>query len=123
MIKEYNKTNCLSLEDLQVWKSWCESLSNQTLIMPKPVRRKKPKKINQTIDLHGLTLQQAYDLTKTTVEACVANKTKMLTVITGKSGQISREFLYWLQSIKNIKRIDPIVDKSKQIGSYKIVFK
>lgn len=70
-----------------------------------------------TIDLHGLTLNQAYDLTKSTI---LNTNYKKIKVITGSSGEIKRQFIFWMENqdiSKYIKEVTPINN-----GSY-FIFK
>jgi len=48
-----------------------------------------------TIDLHGLTLTQAYELVLNTM---INKHHKQITVITGASGEIKRQFEFWLDN-------------------------
>ncbi len=57
---------------------------------PKPVVEVVPR----TLDLHGMTVQQAYEATMEFVNQSDGK----INIITGKSGQINREFPRWLES-------------------------
>ena len=58
------------------------------------------------LDLHGFTLEEAYnEFTDFIYEAYTQNITKV-EVITGKSGQIRKEFQYWSETSHQIRYIE-----------------
>lgn len=62
-------------------------------------KKKIPYKVSARLDLHNLTIQSAYDKTKQFLESCRFNGHKYVRVITGKSGEIYREFPFWIESL------------------------
>lgn len=58
---------------------------------PRLVARKEP----DSIDLHGYTIQGAHTATDRAIERALRMGRPSLTVITGKSGEICREFPEW----------------------------
>jgi DNA-nicking Smr family endonuclease len=57
-----------------------------------------PTKEVLTYDLHGMTVQQAFDHT---IKLCARGyecNMSQITIVTGKSGQIRREFEAWLEN-------------------------
>lgn len=65
---------------------------------------KRPKKKNikprlNKIDLHGLTIQKAYEYFRETAEIYSNCGITTFEVITGKSGQIRKEFPIWLEAL------------------------
>ncbi|MAH07784.1 hypothetical protein CMI38_06060 [Candidatus Pacearchaeota archaeon] len=54
------------------------------------------------MDLHGLTVQNAYNEFNRAVNDCRSKGIKKLHVITGK-GQIQKEFIHWCGSNPKIK--------------------
>lgn len=85
-----------------------------------PVRynvfRLTDQKSKITIDLHGLTLNQAYEL----VFKTLSNKQhKQITVITGASGEIKRQFEFWLENptLKQLHKRHNLIN----VGSYLIL--
>tara|TARA_Y100000310_G_scaffold343777_1_gene452973 strand:+ start:1569 stop:1784 length:216 start_codon:yes stop_codon:yes gene_type:complete len=65
------------------------------------------------MDLHGLTVQDAYNEFNRAVDECRSKEIKKLKVITGK-GQINYEFPGWCDSNPKIKNYTLNPDK----GSY-----
>lgn len=63
----------------------------------KPVFTTTPREV-LTYDLHGMTVQQAFDHTVKLVERAYEYGLPQITVITGKSGQIRREFESWIDN-------------------------
>lgn len=53
-----------------------------------------------TIDLHEMTVQEAYLLT---IDFLRTTSLREVTIITGKSGVIRREFLDWLTQARNVR--------------------
>ena len=59
------------------------------------------------LDLHGFTLEDAYqEFTDFIFEAYQGSVSKV-EVITGKSGQIRKEFPHWAESSHQIRYIEP----------------
>ncbi len=71
---------------------------------PKPVVPSQPT----TLDLHGMTLQEAHRATLDFIAGSGSHK--KLTIITGKSGQIRQEFERWLEGIAKIHSVKPKCD-------------
>ncbi len=62
------------------------------------MRGAKSVKVDYRIDLHGFTLEQAYSCCSSRLEELFGNGCKSVEVITGKSGQIRKEFLHWIEN-------------------------
>lgn len=76
---------------------------------------------NYKIDLHGLTIQESFDLLKETLPKCSKNNIKELLIITGASGQIRKEFTEWVKNPifkKYIKKVE-----QKNTGSFILTLK
>lgn len=50
------------------------------------------------VDLHGYTLNDAHIKIMNLVDHCYETQDRKLIVITGRSGQINREFPFWLEN-------------------------
>jgi DNA-nicking Smr family endonuclease len=59
------------------------------------------------VDLHGVTIHEAYQVVKDHINEGIQNGYRHLTVITGKSGQINLELPKWLNSDSRIRSIAP----------------
>jgi DNA-nicking Smr family endonuclease len=96
-------------------------------IIPKSVPREIPKsstKIRDVrtpykLDLHGYTVQAAYEETRQFLQAARFQKYKHVTIVTGLSGQIRQEFRYWLQNIDYVREVSEINGG----GAFKVKFK
>jgi hypothetical protein len=75
---------------------------------------------SRKLDLHGLTINEAWVRFKEFVTQHYENNTKTITVITGKSGQISKEFPEWCEQLPIIRSYIPMGNYYIQPGSYKI---
>lgn len=66
--------------------------------LPLPVSR-------STLDLHGLTVNDAYRATLDFIAN--SGRRSTLTIITGKSGQIRREFERWVGGLPKVHSVTP----------------
>jgi dsDNA-specific endonuclease/ATPase MutS2 len=102
----------MTQEDADLWKRVTEGSSpllpkpSAPVIRPDapPVRRQRAR--FTTLDLHGLTLQQAHSEVLTLIREAKHAGLKYVTVITGLSGQIRREFTYWVEHRPEVRKID-----------------
>lgn len=74
-------------EDRQLWEWFTRKMQGPVAALN---LRHHPRKL----DLHGLTLQQAYAETKQFLNATPHNR---IIVITGRSGEIAKEFPHWVE--------------------------
>ena len=105
-------------DDLQVWAEFTEKLSEMPFVPPV-----EEIELSKTLDLHGKTVQAAYLEFLDFVRAHSVNKSISIKIITGKSGVIRDEFETWCDRLACLKRLDPVVDRSGEIGSWKIWLK
>lgn len=70
-----------------------------------PVIEPLPQPIAHTLDLHGLTVAKAYEMTMAFIEG-TKDIYKMITVITGRRGSIQREFHSWFDNHSCIRKIE-----------------
>lgn len=80
----------------------------------------KPFQIDARIDLHGYTLQNAYNAFADFIQICQANEFKNLLVITGKSsgceGSINYEFPRWCENEEYASIIKSIRQAEEKYG-------
>ena len=57
------------------------------------------------LDLHGLTLEEAFDEFTDFIYEAYTNNLSKVEIVTGKSGQIKKEFPYWSENNHQIKSI------------------
>lgn len=62
------------------------------------------------LDLHGLTVASAHNLANYHIQEAKASNIKKLRHITGKSGQISKEYSDWMKQNQYVKRIEKLND-------------
>ncbi len=77
-------------------------------------KRVTPVPVVSTLDLHGMTVQQAYEATMAFISS---TKLKSVLIITGKSGQIRQEFTQWLEKLSKVRSATEI----NSGGAYEIV--
>ena len=93
----------------------CDHVPETPQVPPKP---KSICQISHTWDLHGLTLAQAYQLTQAQISHS-HSRWRYMTFVTGKSGQINKEFSQWLERNPHVRNIEVTNDG----GAYKVWFK
>ena len=112
------KTDRVPTEDeLRLWQTYWE----ETAATGIPMAPQTPPPIpGRRLDLHGLTMQEAYGRTMELLEQHHQLGTKDMVIITGKSGQIRDEFIGWLGNCKHVARWEPLQDRRGGIGSYRV---
>ncbi len=102
----------LSSDDLSLWEAIKKTLSPLTknkarepVSMPPKlrVRRAPERELLYTLDLHGLTVEEAYQALRRFIMIHIRQNTKIITIITGKGspqkeGLIHREIAGWLET-------------------------
>jgi DNA-nicking Smr family endonuclease len=115
------KQNCLSETDAAVWNAYTKTVT--------PLGQAKPSQsppavltisfpFSNQIDLHGLTLAEAHSATMNYVER-VHKTYRSVTIITGLSGNIRREFKHWFDNDPYVIRIEELNNG----GAYRLFFK
>lgn len=80
---------------------------------------RKSKCISKILDLHGITVNEAYIKSDKFIEDHFYNNTDKIIIITGRSGQINEEFLLWISMNKFVRMCKQLPNK----GSYEIWLK
>lgn len=113
--------HAISQEDLVVWNTYIDNLykTPEHQFTSKKVQKDEP----DIIDLHGMTIQQAFHKTNSFLRRHFEVGNKLVTVITGKGGQINKEFLHWCNNIPFITSVEPLTDSRGQAGAYLILLK
>lgn len=83
-----------------------------------PVKVQTVRNVNHTWDLHGMTLTDAHGKVHDEIGR-FKSSFKYMTFITGKSGQMQKEFPDWLRHHPHVSR----VDETNMGGAYKVWFK
>ncbi len=95
--------------DLSLWQHFIKSIrplkKNNIIsrdITPKPYVHKSSYIISKQLDLHGVFVQQAYELTHQFITLHYNKQTPKITIITGKGlkdkGKIKNEMRIWLEN-------------------------
>lgn len=91
----------MSLSDLELWR---EFTSHVTPLRHRPVATSPPRHeriparpIGHTLDLHGLTLTEAFAATRDFLSRNMHSEYRYVTIITGLSGRIRHEFHHWIE--------------------------
>jgi DNA-nicking Smr family endonuclease len=107
----------LSDDDATVWNTYIQDLWSR------PEAKFQPKKghdyrLKFSLDLHGMTIQQAFNATKLFVDEHRINGSKSFVIISGKSGKIADELPFWVDNIPCVRKIEPIIDSQGASGAY-----
>ena len=70
----------------------------------------KDTSLKSKLDLHGMTIQQAFNNVRMFIEEHWSEGSKYVVIVTGKSGKISDEFTSWCSNLLQIRTIEPIGD-------------
>lgn len=111
----------MKLSDIKLWEKVKDtviplgqprSAQAQTFTMHfRPVKRE--------LDLHGLTVQEAHNSVFAFIEQARALKLKTVTVITGKSGVIRKEFPVWMANNEHVR----MAHEMNGGGAFEIILK
>lgn len=107
----------LSNEDEKVWNSYIKQ------VFSKPEHKFKPAKgpdqsLPYSLDLHGMTVQQAFNNVRLFLEEHRICGSRTAIVITGKGGKITDELPLWIENLGFIRKCDPILDSDGEHGAY-----
>ena len=69
----------------------------------KEILEEKAAASSKQMDLHGLTLDEAYNRVKDAFADCYSKGIRKLKVITGRSGEICRQFPHWAELDTHVK--------------------
>ena len=110
----------MKTEDQKVWDVFTQTgkilMKEDDSIHPPEVLSET---MNSILDFHHLTLQEAHQQFQKHIEDAVRLGYKNLTHITGKSGQICKEYPTWVQLNSNIRKFE----LQKNGGSWKLWIK
>lgn len=112
-------TKGLSKEDLETWNRFVENLKRSEL-SPPPRFIYGEQSPSRRLDLHGMTIHEAWMNLREFVEAHRTQGNKEVVVITGRSGRISHEFTEWCRKLDAVRSYEPIETKSGKVGSYRL---
>lgn len=113
--------NNISKEDLNVWNTYITKLYNtpEYQFVPKKAQKDEPT----MLDLHGMSVQQAFDKTNSFLRRHFDLRNNVVTIVTGKSGKINEEFVYWCNNLPFVNEIEALTDSYGQCGAYIIRLK
>jgi DNA-nicking Smr family endonuclease len=112
----------LSSNDQEVWDKYIDKVFSVSEFSFKP-NKGRDNSLKITLDLHGMTVQQAFNSVRMFVEEHWSEGSKYIVVITGKSGKIAEEFIDWCANLLQIRLCEPITDSRGQVGSWLLTLK
>lgn len=88
----------LTKNDIGLWRAYTNNVVPLGQPIPPSNIRRVPIQVywHPVLDLHGMTVHDAWKKCRDHIEQAKLNKQKKITVITGRSGQISEEFGKWI---------------------------
>ena len=116
MEKILSYKSVISPEDQKTWDDFISRVDWNATYPIQPIHQ-PPKTI---LDLHGLTIQTAWQQTINFIKLHKIHKTKSIIVVTGKSGEIFKEFVTWAKLNPLVKKIEPILDRRQEVGSFRV---
>lgn len=90
----------ITSSDMKHWLS-DEKNSISEYKFTKNISYKNP--LSSILDCHGLTVQESYEKIISFIDKHYDEKTRKITIITGKSGQIKVEFPLWMSLNKKVR--------------------
>jgi dsDNA-specific endonuclease/ATPase MutS2 len=97
----------LTPEEERIWNRVVETLTpigchGKPKVAPRQVittKPSRPSRPSRTIDLHGLSVMDAFLEVRSFIEDSMLDNARSVTIITGKSGLIRAEFIQWLENL------------------------
>jgi DNA-nicking Smr family endonuclease len=95
----------IKIADLELWKEYVKGVNPKGTPSGRTTKRNQhirtnPRSSVPTLDLHGMTVHDAFLSFTAFIQKAHFNESKQVVIITGRSGQIRREFLGWLDNRK-----------------------
>ncbi len=115
LISQGHPTGQISQADLDLWLRYVSS--------PQPLRCATPTKslVKKTkIDLHGYSVNEAHAVAKNFIMDHLSAGSDEIVVVTGRRGQITKEFRSWVELIPGVVSCSPILDSRGQHGAYRL---
>jgi len=109
----------ISTSDSKLWAAYMDKLHSS----PGLVQIKRGQDLKYKLDLHNLSVHQAYLKCEEFVGAHVRCGTQYVTIITGRSGQINDEFVQWCRNWPGVRKIEPLDGSMENAGSWMLVLR
>ena len=94
----------MNLSDARLWNWFKRSVT--PLGHPKEPSLPPPDIFERRLDLHGMTTQAAFQATISYIEVAKRQGVSSVVIVTGKSGTIREEFLFWVHCNENVARCE-----------------
>jgi len=118
-IQSTSSIKTVSKEDKHIWESYINNLYNTPEEKFRPTKG-RDQNLKSSVDLHGMTIQTAFNTTKQFLEEHRINGSRSVLIVTGKSGKISDELPLWVENLGFIRKCEPVVDSMGECGAYLI---
>ena len=87
----------ITKDDAAVWLAYI----NSPCLASSMNFKRKTVYWNPILDLHGYSIHEAYNKTKEHLAHSISLHHKKATIITGKSGIIKQEFVFWIEPYRS----------------------
>lgn len=118
MQTSYLSNFTLSDSDNIIWQNYVNSL--ETANTNVDIKYTDNYTFSRKLDLHGYTLNDAWIKFREFVTQHCACNTKTVIIITGKNGQIVREFPHWCERLGLVRSYLPLGNDYNHPGSFKL---
>lgn len=93
------------IKDINLWLEYIKEVSpldrstlSETIIPSKKISINPRPALGNTLDLHGFTLNEAFDKLELFLQEHYYNRNRNVKIITGASGDIKQYFPHWLDN-------------------------
>jgi DNA-nicking Smr family endonuclease len=111
----------LDPRDLRLWQWYTARLKDDRQYVPHKTAYSEAD--TRRLDLHGCTLHEAWQRFREFVEYHHLQGHSSVVVITGRSGQIAREFREWCRLMPVVRKYEPLGHNNGAPGSFRVTLK
>lgn len=114
----------LTQDDLKAWQDFVNGSAGRYLPTGRYLiaNESSQRRHNKKLDLHGMTIQDAYVRTTRFLQEHWSVGTRSVVLVCGKGGKISDELPVWCKNLGFIRECTPNIDSTGEFGSYTIKF-
>ena len=107
----------ISQKDKEIWDRYIANLYASPEHTFRPAKGRDTG-LSSKLDLHGMTVQHAFHRVGQFVDEHFSEGSKLIMVVTGKSGKIADEFPAWCHNLPHVRQCDPMMDSRGESGAW-----
>jgi hypothetical protein len=107
----------INQKDKEIWDRYIANLYSSLEHTFRPTKGRDTG-LASKLDLHGMTIQQAFHRVGQFVDEHFSEGSKLVMVVTGKSGKIADEFPAWCQNLTHVRRCEAVMDSQGDSGAW-----